>query len=101
MLYCRLLVIHFKYSSIYITHCLFNQPLGKATLDKEMATHSSILAWRIQGQGSLVGCTESDTNEATYRQQQQVRPQLLPMVYTLSNTVKESSLLVLEFSGSK
>ena len=66
-----------------------------------MATHSSILAWRIQGQGSLVGCTESDTNEATYRQQQQVRPQLLPMVYTLSNTVKESSLLVLEFSGSK
>ena len=21
-----------------------------------MATHSSILAWRIQGQGSLVGC---------------------------------------------
>ena len=25
-------------------------------LEKEMATHSSILAWRIPGQGSLVGC---------------------------------------------
>ena len=43
-------------------------------LEKEMATHSSILAWRIpgtaQGRGSLVGCrlwghTESDTTEAT------------------------------------
>ena len=39
-------------------------------LEKEMATHSSILAWRILGTGSLVGCslwgrTESDTTEAT------------------------------------
>ena len=39
-------------------------------LEEEMATHSSVLAWRIQGQGSLVGChlwggTESDTTEAT------------------------------------
>ena len=39
-------------------------------LEKEMATHSSVLAWRIQGMGSLVGChlwgrTESDTTEAT------------------------------------
>ena len=39
-------------------------------LEKEMATHSSGLAWRIQGRGSLVGCrlwgrTESDTTEAT------------------------------------
>ena len=25
-------------------------------LEKEMATHSSVLAWRIQGRGSLVGC---------------------------------------------
>ena len=25
-------------------------------LEKEMATHSSILAWRILGGGSLVGC---------------------------------------------
>ena len=40
-------------------------------LEKEMATHSSVLAWRIPGRGSLVGCrlwgrTESDTTEMTY-----------------------------------
>ena len=39
-------------------------------LEKEMTTHSSVLAWRIPGTGSLVGCrlwgrTESDTTEAT------------------------------------
>ena len=39
-------------------------------LEKEMATHSRVLAWRIPEQGSLVGCclcgrTESDTTEAT------------------------------------
>ena len=39
-------------------------------LEKEMATHSSVLTWRIPGRGSLVGCrlwgrTESDTTEAT------------------------------------
>ena len=44
-------------------------------LEKEMATHSSVLAWRIQGWGSLVGCrlwghTELDTTEATQLQQQ-------------------------------
>ena len=40
-------------------------------LEKAMATHSSVLAWRIPGTGSLVGCrlwgrTESDTTEVTY-----------------------------------
>ena len=25
-------------------------------LEKEMATHSSVIAWRILGTGSLVGC---------------------------------------------
>ena len=39
-------------------------------LEKEVATHSRVLAWRIPGTGSLVGCrlwgrTESDTTEAT------------------------------------
>ena len=39
-------------------------------LEKEMATHSSVLAWRIPGTESLVGChlwghTESDTTEVT------------------------------------
>ena len=36
------------------------------------STHSSVLAWRIPGTGSLVGCrlwdrTESDTTEATWQ----------------------------------
>ena len=39
-------------------------------LEKEVATHSSVLAWRLPGTGSLVGCrlwgrTESDTTEVT------------------------------------
>ena len=39
-------------------------------LEKEMATHSSVLAWRIPGTGSLVGCrlwgrTELGTTDAT------------------------------------
>ena len=43
-------------------------------LEKEMATHSSVLAWRIPGTGEPVGChlwghTESDTTEVTQQQQ--------------------------------
>ena len=39
-------------------------------LEKAVATHSSVLAWRIPGTGSLVGChlwgrIESDTTEVT------------------------------------
>ena len=39
-------------------------------LEKEMATHSSVLAWRIPGTGEpgacrLWGCTEFDMTEAT------------------------------------
>ena len=39
-------------------------------LEKAMATHSSVLAWRIPGMGSLVGCrlwgrTWLDTTEVT------------------------------------
>ena len=39
-------------------------------LEKEMATHSSVLAWRIPGMGEPGGCrlwgrTESDAAEAT------------------------------------
>ena len=39
-------------------------------MEKEMATHSSVLAWRIPGTGDLVGCrlrglTELDTTDAT------------------------------------
>ena len=40
------------------------------TLEKEMATHSSVLAWRIPRMGEPGGChlwgrTKSDTTEAT------------------------------------
>ena len=39
-------------------------------LEKEMATHSSVLAWRVPGTAEpggllLWGCTELDTTEAT------------------------------------
>ena len=42
-----------------------------------MATHSSVLAWRIPGTGEPGGCrlwgrTELDTTEATQQQQQQL-----------------------------
>ena len=42
-------------------------------LKKEMATHSSVLAWRIPGTGERGGCrlwghTESDTTEVTQQQ---------------------------------
>ena len=45
-----------------------------------MATHSSVLAWRIPGTGEPGGLpsmcrTESDTTEATQQQQQQFKPQ--------------------------
>ena len=42
----------------------------KDALEEEMATHSSVLAWRIPGTGKpgglpSIGRTESDTTEAT------------------------------------
>ena len=46
----------------------FTFPFHCHALEKEMATHSSVLAWRILGTGSLVDCRlwgreESDTTE--------------------------------------
>ena len=46
-----------------------------------MATHSSVLALRIQGRGSLVGCrlwgrTELDTTKATQQQQHPILPMI-------------------------
>ena len=48
----------------------FTFPFHFHALEKEMATHSSVLAWRIPGTGSLVGHhlwgrTESDMTEVT------------------------------------
>ena len=45
-------------------------------LEKEMATQSSVLAWRIPGTGEpgggpSMGSQESDTTEVTQQQQQQ------------------------------
>ena len=50
------------------------QSLGwEDPLEKEMATHSSILAWKIHGQRSLVsytprGSKESDTTERLHKE---------------------------------
>ena len=46
-------------------------------LEKEMATHSSVLAWRIPGMERLVGChlwglTELDTTEVTRSEERRV-----------------------------
>ena len=53
-------------------------PFPFYALEKEIATHSSVLAWRILWAGNLVGCrlrgcTELDTTEATQQQQQPSR----------------------------
>ena len=36
-------------------------------LEKEMATHSSVLAWRIPGTGEPGGLAQSDTTEMTWQ----------------------------------
>ena len=42
------------------------QSLGpEGALEKEMATHSSVLAWRIPWMEESMGCKESDTTEVT------------------------------------
>ena len=60
-------------------------------LEKEMTTHSSVLAWRIPG---MVGCrlwrcTELDTTEVTQQQQLALQPHpyhspfISPLIVTL------------------
>ena len=54
-----------------------------------MATHSSVLAWRIPGTGSLVGCrlwgrTESDTAKGTQQQQDVVYVNIFLFFLSLS-----------------
>ena len=63
-------------------------------LEKEMATHSSVLAWRIPGTGSLVGCSpwgheELDTAEATQQQQQGVLTSYFLCVFYISGSCKK------------
>ena len=55
-------------SRIQLSNFPFTFPFH--ALEKEMATHSSVLAWRIPGTGEpgglpSWGCTESDTMEVT------------------------------------
>ena len=64
-------------------------------MEKEMATHSSVLAWRIPGMGSLVGChlwgrTEPDTTDVTQQQQQQKWTRIVKFLF----------LQLLKLSGS-
>ena len=54
----------------YGIHLIFFYALVIRNLEKEIATHSSILAWRILGMEEPGGCrlwghTESDMTEAT------------------------------------
>ena len=63
-----------------------------------MATHSSVLAWRIPGTGSLMDChlwgrTESDTTEATQQQQQQLTARRPLLSAPLQNLVLQYSCL--------
>ena len=49
---------------------LYNGEGCACVVEKEMATHSSVLAWRIPGMGEPGGCrlrgqTESDMTEVT------------------------------------
>ena len=60
-----------------LTHFMWVSPFP---VEKEMAPHSSVLAWRVPGTGEpggygLWGRTESDTTEATQQQQQQQQQQ--------------------------
>ena len=55
---------------LWISNCLQLQLSDFHALEKEMATHSSILAWRIPGTGEpgrlpSMGHTESDTTDVT------------------------------------
>ena len=68
-------------------------------LEKEMATHSSVLAWRIPGTGSLVGChlwgcTESDTTEAMQQQQQQQQGKIIALRIGVDFSLKIVGLIV-------
>ena len=68
-----------------------------------MATHSSGLAWRIPGTGSLVGCrlwgcTESDTTEAMqqqgiYTESRKMVPRISPLQGSSGETDMENRIL--------
>ena len=58
---------------------------GEGPLEKEMAAHSSIVAWKSHGQRSLAGCSpwgckESDTTEQLHFHFQKERGDLAPYI---------------------
>ena len=72
--------------------------------EKEIATHSSVLAWRIPGTAEPVGChlwgrTELDTTEVTWRQQQQQQQQPFAVyAINISPSCPQILLLLLRYS---
>ena len=68
-------------------------------LEKEMATHSSVLAWRIPGTGDpgelpLWGCKESDTTEATQHQHREAKLAKTVPKYLQSSYIKHFIIVV-------
>ena len=69
------------------------QSLGQEEpLEKEMATHSCILTWRVPWQRSLAGystqgCEESDTTEATKQQGPNVASLVLKMYFDVRRQI--------------
>ena len=62
--------LHFHFHALEKEMATHSSVLAWRTLEKEMATHSSVLAWRIPGMGEpdglpSMGRIESDTTEAT------------------------------------
>ena len=62
--------LNFSFSSSWTRLSDFTFTFHFHALEKEMATHSSVLAWKIPGTGEPGGCrlwghTESDTTEVT------------------------------------
>ena len=78
------------------------QSLGwENTLEKEMATHSSILAWKSHGWRSVVGyspwgCTESDMTE---RLQFQFGTVMAPLDVSFSLLIKDQGLINVSLSA--
>ena len=65
-----ILCIHLEFVFIFQTFQPVETFESPYALEKEMATHSSVLAWRIPGTGEPDGCclwgrTELETTEAT------------------------------------
>ena len=61
-------------------------------LEKEMATHSSVLAWRIPGTGSLVGCPLWVAQSRTRLKQLSSSSRLLQKIVILYQCFQASSV---------